>query len=270
MMTNRSIRIIKLYESTIAKFPQDVVPYAGLAEVLRSLGDLTGACDLYESTIANFPQDDVAPNGLAEVLKSMRKFDEAIAVNNTTIDKFPYNRVAINGKATVLLLQGRFKEAASLVKNDNPKNDEEFRDHHLHDMILLQSGKIDLAVKQLQWGFENCGFTDKKYFRSALAFALMQQRKFQEADNLFKTTQENEGLAQQSSSDSILKAHIAAEMNRLMEMSELLNPIEKSGNQDTVQLCGELKERYTGNPSPDRLMKLDKSITKKEFELLVE
>jgi hypothetical protein len=90
-----------LYEEATVRFPDDVVPRTGLAEVLKARGSLDGAQAVYEDTIRLFPDNAFARTGLAEVLRARGSLDEAEAVYKEAIRLFPDNVVARTGLAGV-------------------------------------------------------------------------------------------------------------------------------------------------------------------------
>ena len=102
---------LRAHESTIERFPTNVVAYNGRAEVLREMGRFEDALTASEMTLARFPHDIVARIGYAETLRGMRRLEEALKVYEATIETFPDSDLARTGRAELLREMGRAVEA---------------------------------------------------------------------------------------------------------------------------------------------------------------
>lgn len=93
------------------KFPEEVMIWAGFAEVLRRMWWLDEALNAYNEAIKEFPLERYLKCGRAATLTDMGNLEEAIRAYDDCIDALGEDEVSINGKGTVLRKMGRYNEA---------------------------------------------------------------------------------------------------------------------------------------------------------------
>ena len=198
---------LRLYEATCRDFPRDAVARNGRAEVLRELGRLDDALLQYEATCGDFPRDEVARNGRAEVLRDLGRLDEALRQYDDTCRDFPRNAVARNGRASVLMDVRRYEEALALLPTGDLKGREDWIVQHIRGMIYLRHGEIHEAERIFEHGVRVCPYpSEVAYFRTALAVARIQLRRFEEADAALAGTQTDVA--------DVLRLHVRGEQRK--------------------------------------------------------
>jgi tetratricopeptide (TPR) repeat protein len=140
-------KALKIYEETIARFPNNEVTRSGYAEVLKATGEFDKALEVYKETMTRFPNDEVARNGYAEVLKATGKFGKALEVYEETMTRFPNDEVARNGYAGVLKATGEFDKALEVYKETMSRfpNNEVARNGYAE--VLKATGEFDNALE---------------------------------------------------------------------------------------------------------------------------
>ncbi len=106
-----------LYRDTVSRFPHDLVSRNGLAETLRSMGDLEEALVIQQETLSMFPNDIVSQIGFAETLKEMGRLVEALEVLQETISTFPEAPIARVSHADTLARLGRFDKSIAAYRD---------------------------------------------------------------------------------------------------------------------------------------------------------
>lgn len=110
-MNNYLEEALALYRDTVARFPDDLVSRTGLAETLKSMGDLEEALAIQRETLSMFPDDIVTRNGFAETLKEMGRLVEALDIQQETIRLFAQEPLVRVSLADTMARLGRLDEA---------------------------------------------------------------------------------------------------------------------------------------------------------------
>jgi len=150
---------------------------------LKLRNQLEESEQVYRDTIAKFPQDVVARNGYAEILKLRNQLEESEQVYRDTIAKFPQDVVARTGYANLLLKLQRFEEARQLLSAQIARlqTRDDWIGFHVYAMSFVRERKWDDAVSSLKRGVHDAPVESRNHFRSALAFAQLQQCRWKDA-----------------------------------------------------------------------------------------
>ena len=79
---------------------------------------LEEALSAYETTIERFPENVVAQTGRAEVLKALGRYTEALALYEEIERRFPEDVVLRTGRAGLLVVMGRHQAARAFLPDD--------------------------------------------------------------------------------------------------------------------------------------------------------
>jgi len=257
----------RLYRETVTRFPSDVVARTGLAEVLKSRGELPEAERLYREAVTRFPSDVVARSGLAEVLKSRGELAEAERLYREAVTRFPSDVVARNGLANLLRQQRRFDEALELRPEPAQlKTRQDFINLHLRGMIFLSQGRLADAKLILERGLGQCTFeVDRRYYRNALAVLALRQSRWADVDQLVSADTSPVGkVLQFHARAGSGRADAAGELARELQAAKILPfPVRRAfeGIRDGYDVFAPSGLR---NPSPEE----EEQIFEYEFEML--
>ena len=183
-------------------------------EVLRELGRPEEALAVFRETRDRFPYDVVPPTAYAETLRDLGRSEEALAVFRETMDRFPHDEVPRNCCANLLLTEGRFTEGEALlemqVQRLERRND--WIALHIVAMGHLRRKSTLMASKMLRHGLENCPFVDvARYFRNALALALIMERKAADALAELEPAVQQTTSQNQKATIRLVRAHALGE-----------------------------------------------------------
>jgi tetratricopeptide (TPR) repeat protein len=238
----------KCYEETMERFPDDVVTRNGYAETFRAMGQLGAAQNVYEETMERFPDDVFTRNGYAETLKAMGQLESARKLYEETMERFPGDVVVRSGYASLLVMMERFTEVDSLLAYTFEKeltSRDYWIDRHILAMSLLKREKLDEAITQLEYGWQNAAWADiKNYFRTALAFARIKKREFSKAIEVLSSNVVYLNVFQEQKRLAFM-AHSKAELGQKEEANNILTEIKEAGNPHLLSLKDALTRRFS-------------------------
>jgi len=170
------------YNEVIAQHPENVVARSGRAEVLKSQGQFDAALTAFDEVISQHPEDVFARTGRAEVLKAKGELGAALTAYERIINDRPENRVARTGLVSILAATGRYGEALEYLSEKQPLTLDDWIDSHILGMIRLRTGKMSEAIRIFDERLRNNPSpSSREYFSRALALAWLRSREFQKA-----------------------------------------------------------------------------------------
>ncbi len=145
-MNNRLEESIDVYRKSIARFPNNVVAFNGLAEALKQAGRYDEALDLQRETVARFPNDAVAFVSLADTLARMGKIEESIDIYRESVARFPNNVVAMTGLAEVLRMSSEAE--TTVIESSQPLEAETKTKPYRYQIALSFAGEDRSLAKE--------------------------------------------------------------------------------------------------------------------------
>ena len=232
---------LNVFNEVIAQHPDSVVAKTGRAEVLKAQGRLADALAAFDAVIAQHPEDVVPKNGRAEVLKAQGRLVESLDAYNEIRTKHPDDYVARNGRSCVLAALGRYEEALKSLPIEDPIGLQGWIGFHIRGMILMRMKRFDDAVNIFKRGIDENPFpSNRAYFKTALAAALIQQEKY-EAAALLLSNIEAPSLEPQI---KVLHLHASGEQGHDDEARADLEDLTPKPWSISDELLDELHRRY--------------------------
>ena len=131
----------------------------------------------------------------------------------------------------------RFKEAESLLPSGVPETRDDWIGYHIRGMILLKTGKLQNALDHFKIGLDTIPFADeRKYFRNALAVAILRQGEFPKAAELLSDN--DDAVA------DVLRIHAFGELRQFGAASKAYKRVERNCPIILIPLRDELAARY--------------------------
>ena len=250
---------LREYESIAKDFPQSVFARTGRAEVLKGMGRLEDALQEYESIAKEFPADVVARTGRAEVFKGMGRLEDALREYESIAKEFPQNAVARNGAASICVLRADYELATAWIGPSVDAEPVNWVGLHILGMIRLRTGRTSEAVALFERGLRDGPFEDRRYFRSALAYARVLAHDLHQAASILED--------EPSVVSRVLQIHIYGELDQTERARQAYNGVRSNRNPRVIQLTAELVARARLEMrAPARS---DQWVLDREFELLL-
>jgi len=236
------------YDDVIATYPENVVARNGRADTLKALGRLHDALGAYDAVIATYPENVVARNGRADTLKALGRLHDALEAYDAVLLIYPQNMIARNGRSCVLGALQRYDEALVDLPAQ-PTTLEDWIGFHIRGMIMMRLRRLEEAIQIFERGVaEDILPLSKQYFRTALAMALMRQKKYDNAERLLSDV----GTYELQPQVDVLLVHCFGEEDRTDEAREAFKGISTKPWSISDELIEELHRRYILKQPPQR------------------
>jgi tetratricopeptide (TPR) repeat protein len=142
----------------------------GLARVEKAKGHYAAALALYDDAARDFPSNSRIQLNRADMLRRLGNLEEALRIYEGAMTKHPHWLMLKNAVASIYIYQRRFEEALSLLKIDDPRTADEWRNFALHGMLDSAAGAEDAARERFEWGAVRCPFRRERHMlRAGLA-----------------------------------------------------------------------------------------------------
>lgn len=171
------------YDKIIMCFRDSSIAYCGKAETLRDMEQFEQALEVYEEAIGKFAHNVIARCGKAETLKEMGELEKALGFYNEIVVVFPFNQFARASRYAVLVQLGNNLDSVyDEIKVDKPLTKNDWVIYHIQCMLLIKQNKLDAAVEKINFGLlNNTFYKEIVFFKSALSFALIKKKEYDEA-----------------------------------------------------------------------------------------
>ena len=179
-----------------------------------------------------------------------------------------------NGRAFVLVLLGRFEDAIQSLPSGEPNTYEEWVGLHIRGMAYIRQGSVDDAVAIFRRGVDRApGPSLQNYFRTALAAALIRQRRF--TDVIAELAPNIEPMpAEQRTTATVLLTHAFGAIAQTSNAQSWLDQSRTTEVPVVIDLRKALAERYSLRivgkipPKTRPTAQLEEFIDDQEFRLL--
>jgi tetratricopeptide (TPR) repeat protein len=254
------------FEAVCQQFPLSASGWTGVAKVLRDMGCFTEAAEEFKRITDVFPWDLTAYLALAETSKRQGQLTAAQTAYQEVLDRFPRNSTARNGLAAVEVALGDYDSAISRLPRGLPATVSEWVAYHIKGMAYLRSGQLQSALEIFEWGVqiqENPWSWQREYFKTALASARVQQRRYEEAVALVRDI----GQVALKPVSHLVEMHAYGELGRQQEAAAAYEAIKDTASPVVLDLREILAERYVARKS--RLSRTDTWVFSRECDALL-
>ena len=206
--------------------------------MLKAQGKFDEALSAFDEVVNHHPENVVAKSGRAEVLKAQGQFDAALTAFDEAIKQHP---VARNGRSCILAALGRYEEALEELPVADLVGLEDWIGLHIRGMISMRLRRIDDAIQIFQRGVNEDPFPSSvPYFQTALAVALIRQRKYKDASTVLS----NINAPDLKPQINMLRLHVLGETEQFEEANSAFQDLTPKPWSISSELLDELHRRY--------------------------
>lgn len=236
------------YSKGIERFPFDPYFLTGLATSFRKSGKYQSALQAFDQARQRFPNNHYARLGRADMLRRLGQVSDALASYRRMHKEDESFLPARNGLASLLVHQGEYSEALSLLSDDEPRTQDEWRSQIIRGMLFVKQGDLEVAEKYFLNKIRKSPFARERRIMNAALASIDIER-----NNFYKALRRSEGVDGEVT--EMIKMHALAGAKKTESARVILGNFRKNLPDFFPEIREEIASQFGMNsdrPSHDR------------------